>query len=69
MCACLLNHHDTLKSLADLALSSGKHYVTSETKSRGWRGGDKYLVFKFFEGTNKQANRDREEDNEGKHTL
>jgi hypothetical protein len=22
------------------------------------------LVFKFFEGTNKQANRDREEDNE-----
>jgi hypothetical protein len=31
-------------------------------------GSGKYLVFKFFKGTNKQANRDREEDNEGKHT-
>jgi len=32
-------------------------------------GGDKYLAFKFLQGTNKQANRDREEGNEGKHTL
>lgn len=35
MYACLLNHHDTLKSREDIALSSTTHHVTSETKSWG----------------------------------